>query len=195
LQLGRDPSVREAYARLYAMREFDGDKLRGFFELWQRLGLTPSEVDYAFFLDRITHLGGPLDQGGATAVERLRACMRQEGTAISANGAGRRCLARNQPHETQPAYRLGRDVAYYLEAYPQGALSQAEIEAWASYVPLSAIHTFGLSDATPVFTEDAVALDSLGSDLPLPDSADLAGIDLGTCPKTVISPLPRKPAN
>jgi hypothetical protein len=119
LQLGRDPSVREAYARLYAMREFDGDKLRGFFELWQRLGLTPSEVDYAFFLDRITHLGGPLDQGGATAVERLRACMRQEGTAISANGAGRRCLARNQPHETQPAYRLGRDVAYYLGPIPK----------------------------------------------------------------------------
>ena len=42
---------------------------------------------------------------------------------------------------------------------------------------------------------DRRSLDSLGSDLPLPDSADLAGIDLGTCPETVISPLPRKPAN
>jgi len=195
LELGHDPRVREAYARLYAMREFDGDKLRRFFELWRRLGLTPSEVDYAFFLDRITHLGGPPDQAGAAGLEHLTACMREEKTALSINGAARRCVARNQPHETQTAYRLGRDVAFYLEAYPQGALSEAEIAAWASYVPLSAIHTFGLSDATPMHREDAVSLDSLGSDLPSPDSAELASIDRGTCPATVISPQPRGPAN
>src|SRR5262245_18556779 len=193
-ELGQVPLVRDSYARLYAMREFDGEKLRAFFELWHKLGLTPSEVDYAFFLDRITHLGGPLARGEASAVEALTACMREEPTAISANGAARRCLARLQPHETQPEYRLGRDVAYYLEAYPDGALSETEIRAWASYVPLSAIDTFGLSDEKPAHREEPAPLSTLGPDLPLPDRSDLASIDLSHCPATVISPVPAKPA-
>ena len=195
VELGQVPVARDAYARLYAMREFDGEKLRTFFELWQKLGLTPSEIDYAFFMDRITHLGGPPEGGGLTVVEALTACMREEHSAISVNGAARRCLARLQPHETQPDYRLGRDVAYYLEAYGRGALSQSEIQTWANYVPLSAIHTFNLSDEKPAQREDATSLSTLGSDLALPDSSDLAPIDLGDCPATVISPVPRKPAN
>jgi hypothetical protein len=59
--LGRSPLVRAAYAQLYALIEFDGEKLRDFDELWRRLGLVPNEVDYAFFLDRVTHLDGPPD--------------------------------------------------------------------------------------------------------------------------------------
>jgi len=195
VELGQVPLVRGAYARLYAMREFDGEKLRTFFELWHKLGLTPSEVDYAFFLDRITHLGGPLEEGGVTAVEALMACMREDHRAISVNGAARRCLARLQPHETQPDYRLGRDVAYYLDAYPHGALSENEIRAWANYVPLSAIYTFGLSDERPAHKENTAPLNTLGSDLPLADSSNLAPIDLKKCPATVISPLRRKPAD
>jgi hypothetical protein len=194
-ELGQIPLVRNSYARLYAMQEFDGEKLRAFFELWHKLGLTPSEVDYAFFLDRITHLGGPLARGEVSAVEALTACMRQEPMAISVNGAARRCLARLQPHETQPEYRLGRDVAYYLEAYRDGALSENEIQAWASYVPLSAIHTFGLSDEKPADREEPASLSTLGPDLPLADRSDLALIDLSHCPATVISPVPSKPAH
>lgn len=195
VQLGQVSLVRDAYARLYAMREFDGEKLRTFFELWQKLGLTPSEIDYAFFMDRITHLGGPPDGGGVSAVEALTACMREEHGAVSVNGAARRCLARLQPHETQPDYRLGRDVAYYLEAYGQGALSENEIKNWANYVPLSAIHTFGLSDEKPAQREDAAPLSALGPDLAQPDASDLAPIDRSDCPATVISPEPRKPNN
>ena len=195
VQLGQVSLVRDAYARVYAMREFDGEKLRTFFELWQKLGLTPSEIDYAFFMDRITHLGGPPDGGGVSAVEALTACMREEHSAVSVNGAARRCLARLQPHETQPDYRLGRDVAYYLEAYGQGALSENEIKNWANYVPLSAIHTFGLSDEKPAQREDAAPLSTLGPDLVQPDASDLAPIDQSDCPATVISPEPRKPNN
>ena len=193
VELGRAPLARNAYARLYALREYDGGKLRAFFELWQKLGLTPSEIDYAFFMDRITHLGGPPDEGGAAAAAALTACMHDEQSAISVNGAARRCLARLQPHQTQPDYRLGRDVAYYLEAYGQGALSETEIRAWANYVPLSAIHTLGLSDEKPAQREEAASLSTLGSDLAQPDASDLAPIDLSNCPATVVSPEPRKP--
>ena len=84
---------------------------------------------------------------------------------------------------------------YYLDAYPHGALSENEIRAWANYVPLSAIYTFGLSDERPAHKENTAPLNTLGSDLPLADSSNLAPIDLKKCPATVISPLRRKPAD
>ena len=195
VELGQEPLVRRAYARLYALWEFDGDKLRTFFQLWHKLGLAPNEVDYAFFLDRITHLGGPREDSGGTAIEALKACMRADHRAIRANGAARRCLARLQPHEMQPQYRLARDVAYYLDAYPEGALSHKEIRTWANYVPLSAAYTFGLSEDRPAYIEDPASLTSLGPDLPLADSSDLAPLDLKNCPSTVLSPSPRKPSH
>jgi hypothetical protein len=190
-ELGHAPKVREAYARLYALKEFDGDKLAAFFALWHRLGLTPNEVDYAFFLDRITHLGGP--PRSDAAVEALRACVAEEHRAISRNARVRRCLARLQPHATQPELRLARDVAFYLDAYPQGALSEREIKAWGGYVPLSAIDTLGLSEARPVAIGEAQPLASLGPDVPLATSSHLTPEEARGCPRPVLSPLPRKP--
>jgi hypothetical protein len=189
--LGHEPSVREAYARLYALAEFDGDKVIAFFALWRRLGLTPNEVDYAFFLDRITHLGGPPQTDAAVAA--VQACMDEEHRAISRNARVRRCLARLQPHTTQPELRLARDVAYYLDAYPAGALSEKEIKAWGGYVPLSAIDTLGLSEARPVSIGRAFPLASLGSGVPQADSAELTPEEARLCPRSVLSPHPRKP--
>jgi hypothetical protein len=191
VELGQEPRVREAYARLYALKEFDGDKLAAFFALWRRLGLTPNEVDYAFFLDRITHLGGP--PRSDTAIEAVKACMDAEHRAISRNARVRRCLARLQPHATQPELRLARDVAYYLDAYPAGALSEKEIRAWGGYVPLSAIDTLGLSEARPVSIGQSLPLASLGPDVPLADSSELTPEEARLCPRSVLSPLPRKP--
>src|SRR5262249_14746399 len=57
-ELGRAPGVRDAYNRIYAHQEFDGAKLEEFADLWKGLGLPVSEIDYAFFMDRITHQGG-----------------------------------------------------------------------------------------------------------------------------------------
>jgi hypothetical protein len=192
VKLGHEPRVREAYAKLYAFADFDGDKLRAFFELWRRLGLAPNEVDYAFFLDRITHLGGP--PRGDAAAEALETCMDREYRAISRNARVRRCLARLQPHATQPGLRLARDVAYYLDAYPEGALSAKEIETWGGYVPLSAIDTLGLSEARSVAIGEALPLASLGADVPRADSSQLARDEIGACPAAVLSPVPRKPS-
>jgi hypothetical protein len=190
-QLGHSQLVRRTYDRLYALREFDGDKLRAFFELWRRLGLTPNEVDYAFFIDRITHLDGP--PSDPRIAQKLAACIASEAKALLRNGAARRCLARAQPHETQPELRAARDVGFYLEAYPDGSLSEAEIKGWASYVPLSAALNFGLSETKNVEIANAKELDSLGRDLPLDNRTDLTETELKGCPATVLAPVRRRP--
>ena len=191
--LGHSPLIRDAYNRLYALNEFDGAKLHDYFKLWRELELAPSEIDYAFFLDRATHLGGPPEDHGH-AVGSLAACLHEERPkAVSVNGAARRCLSRQQPHETQPEYRLARDVAYYLDAYPEGALSDKEVRAWGGYVPLSAVYNFRLSDAVPFQLGSAATLSSLGPDVPRPDSEELTPAELSGCPASVLSPIHRKP--
>ena len=190
-QLGRSKLVRRTYDRLYALREFDGDKLRAFFELWRRLGLTVNEVDYAFFIDRITHLDGP--PSGAGSFQRLSACIGGETRALTRNAAARRCLARMQLHDTQPELRSARDVGFYLDSYPAGALSKAEIDGWGAYVPVSAAHNFGLSETKTVEVANPAGLESLGSDLPLPERSDLTETERNDCPATVLTPVRRRP--
>jgi hypothetical protein len=193
-ELGRRPAVRDSYAQVYALQEFDGGKLQAFFEQWQRLGLSVSEIDYAFFVDRITHLGGPLDEGESGEHGSLRACMADDHQALNRNGAARRCLARVQPHETQPDIRLARDVAFYLDSYPEGVLSRKEIKAWAEYVPLSAEYNFALSDANPVQLEPAPSFHSLGADLPFPLTSNLTKAEMTACPRSVLFPVSRAPS-
>lgn len=157
------------------------------------MGLTPSEIDYAFFLDRATHLGGPPEDHPAT-VRTLSACLQEERSkAVSENGAARRCLSRMQPHETQPLYRLARDVAFYLDSYPEGALSKEEIDAWGGYVPLSAVYNFRLSDTASYQLGEAPPLSSLGGDVPKPDSDELTPAEIKGCPTSILTPIHRKP--
>ena len=190
IQLGRSPLVRTIYAELYRASEFDGEKLKAFAALWERLDLTVSEIDYAFFLDRITHLGGPPDDEAA-AIEGVGACMRGEFRALSVNAAARRCLARIEPHERQPEYRRARDVAYYIDAYPADTLSKEELEAWENYIPVTAAGTFGLSDARNVPADRVTSL-SAAPELPTGD-AFASELD-NACPANVLSPL-RAPPN
>ena len=167
-KLGHSPLVRKAYDRLYSLNEFDGDKLRAFFELWRRLGLTPNEVDYAFFIDRFTHLGGPPDDA-----DSCRKAIR-----LHAGETKARYPATEQPGAASPAaavttrsrsIRAARDVGFYLDAYPQGALSEAEIEG------LGRLHAAQRRpQLRPVRDEagssskmPAGARQSLGRDLPL----------------------------
>lgn len=141
-RLGQDPFVREAFHTVYAQEAFDGYKLRAYYELWQTLGIAPSEIDYAFFLDRATQIGAP-PEGIRSAMQR---CMNGEMAALNRNAAARRCLSTLHPHPTQPVDRLARDVAFYWESYPQAALSADEINRWQHHIPISAQANFGLSD-------------------------------------------------
>ena len=191
-RLGGDPEVRRLYNQLYAVNEFDGGKLRDFYALWKELGLTPSEVDYAFFLDRATHLGGPPDATDAT-IRALSNCTKGEKGSVSLNGSARRCVARMQKHVSQVEYRIARDVAYYLDSYKEGALDDREVRAWARYVPISAVHNFGLRDDKPFPLAESESLASLDIDLPDASSTELTPHELTSCPASIISPKRRTP--
>lgn len=185
--LGGDRTVREIYDQLYAAQEFDGFKMKAFFQLWNELQLPPSEVDYAFFLDRITHIGGPPTPAADLAAS-MRTCIAGERDAISSHGAARRCLARMQQHATQPDYRTGRDVAYYLDAYREGGIPEQEIKLWAAYMPLSAVHNFGLRDDRPAHLADAPSLRQLSMELPPEADGQVLPSEIARCPVSVLTP-------
>jgi hypothetical protein len=185
-KLGRAEVVRSAYARLYASSDYDGDKLKGFASLWDQLGLKVNELDYAFFLDRITHLGAPPEDEDATARAMAR-CLRGERSAFILNAAARRCLSRLQPHPRQAEYRLGRDVAYFVHAYPPDSLSRKEVDAWENYLPISAERAFGLSETRRVDI-DALRASRGALQLPTPDVATLTREESAACPAVVLAP-------
>ena len=189
--LGREPAARAAYDRLYTLGEFDGGTLAGYVDLWRTLGLTVNEVDYAFFVDRATHFGGPWSNG-SSIIGELRACMAGEHLAHTRNGMARRCLGRLQPHKEQAADRLGRDVAFYLDAYPDGALSETEMQAWSHFVPISAVTSFGLQETVAADLPPAPSLGSLGARLKPRLGLDaLTRAERKACPQSVLSPVRR----
>ena len=143
--LGADPAVRANYRALYRSYPFDGEKLERYGRLWASLALVPSEIDFAFFYDRATHIGGPPDD--EALISELGDCIRAETLAGNTHAAARRCLSLRHPHPTLPTDRLGRDVAYYVDAYPNSALSPRELSTWREHIPLSARKSVGLSDA------------------------------------------------
>lgn len=189
-RLGGEAVVRAAYDRLYALNEFDGSKLASFYALWGRLGLLPTEVDYAYFMDRITHLGGPPDEDSGFEA-KIASCLREETTSLTPNAGARRCLSRLQTHKTQRDLRLARDVGYYLDGYAGGVLTAAEINAWGGYIPLSAVFNFGLSDSAHYPMPASVSIETLGPDRPKADLYDLTPEEWSACPAEVLSPIPR----
>ena len=67
VELGRKAIVRRQLTAHVLRPRGVRRELQAFFAQWQRLGLSVTEVDYAFFMDRITHLGGPTADGGDPA--------------------------------------------------------------------------------------------------------------------------------
>ncbi len=189
--LGHAEVTRQAYDQIYALREFDGGKFESFYDLWKQLGLTPSEVDYAFFIDRITHLGGP-PEAQPSFVGEMSRCIGGETVALSRNAAARRCLGRLQLRSSQATLRMGRDVAYYLDSYPEGSLSAAEIEAWGGYIPLSATFNLGLSDSRPHDRPVVGTLATGSGNLPKADDVRLTPEESTSCPANVLTPEPRR---
>ncbi len=187
-RLGENAKARSIYERLYSATEFDGAKLGDFSELWQALGLYSSEIDVAFFLDRATHLGGPPDRDDKT-IGAMKRCMAEQRGALSRHGAARRCLARLQPHRMQLQYRLARDVAYYLDAYPEGGLSEREIQAWSGYVPISAGLNLGLRDDRRFAIAPSSTLSALGIETVAEQRDDVTAEERKACPASVLTPL------
>lgn len=191
-RLGEVPLVRQLYERLYSFAEFDGAKIAAYYELWSGLGLEVNEVDFAFFMDRITHYGGPWRHTKEETVAKVASCMATDQHAYHANGKARRCIALLQPHPNQPDDRLARDVAFYIDAYPDDILPAREISAWAQFKPVSAVMGLGLREDVTVVQPETISVTQSGESLPLtPTSHELTEAEHSSCPATVRSPLRR----
>jgi hypothetical protein len=191
LALGRSDAVRRAYKALYAGLEFDGYKIVEYFELWRDAGLRVSEVDYAFFFDRATHIGSPPAKGSAEFAN-FKSCFASDNARVSPNPIARRCLSLAHPHPTQPIDRAGRDVAYYRTGYGATALTESEVRVWDRHIPLDAVLNFGLSDDRAVEREAVRAIPLPIDDRPPETITDLTDIEK-SCPSAIRTPIRRKP--
>lgn len=187
--LGQDSFVRHIFQRLYASEEFDGYKLRAYYRLWGELGLQPSEIDYAFFYDRATHIGAPPE--GLQSRE-LKMCADAESTALTAHAAARRCLSKRHRHPAQSPDREGRDIAFYVDGYAWDALGDDERKAWTNHIPLAAGRHFGLSDERLVPIEQVTGGLSEAADAPPQDSSQLTQAEK-SCPLEIRAPVRSQP--
>lgn len=186
-ELGREGEVREAFHAIYDLDAFDGYKLRSYGDLWWKLMLVPSEIDFAFFLDRATQIGAPPDN----IEQKMTLCVAEESMALTRNAAARRCLARLHPHPTKPVDRLARDVALYKEGFAPGALTRQEYGRWQDHIPVAATANFGLSDEVGVSIA-AMLTHGEKIDAPTFTATDLTEAERN-CPASVLKPV-RKPA-
>ena len=123
-------------------------------------------------------------------IDSLQQCIKSTSAGFHVNGKARRCLSLQHRHPTQPKERLARDVAFYLDAFPEGVIGKGEVEAWASYKPVTAVNNLALSEARTVHQPLMVSVKSLGDDRPLPELTELTPTERTSCPASVLSPSP-----
>ncbi|MFO6430285.1 hypothetical protein ACLBKT_09400 [Erythrobacter sp. W302b] len=155
-QLGSSAMVRSVYNEIYASAGFDGSKVRGFYTLYEKLGVAPSEIDHAFFLDRATHTSGVTsDISGVSAnsvgaaLRRAEQIMAKLGSPPYANWQVRQAISQILIPTRQRADRNGRDVAFFVDALGEDGLTATERANWRERFALSA-SMFGLSDDRPM---------------------------------------------
>ena len=142
---GKLPSVQKLYDHHYLSLASDGAKMQDFYRLYERLGVKPTEVDYAFFLDRATQSSPPApNETTAATLTKWLAKMKLAHTPANV----RRAIAATFPTPHQKFDRLGRDVAFIVDAVSEARLTMAERSAWQNRGALSA-GSVGFSDERP----------------------------------------------
>ncbi|MBI3757019.1 MAG: hypothetical protein HY267_03485 [Deltaproteobacteria bacterium] len=141
-ELGKSALVRFMYELHYLSRTSDGAKMATLYRLYDKLGVKPTEVDYAFFLDRATHSSPPSDLD--SAARKIQGWLEEKGATRTPSNM-RRAFAAKFPTANQKQDRLGRDVAFFIDAVSESGLTQEERQAWRQRGQLSAANV-GLSD-------------------------------------------------
>lgn len=142
-RLGKHQRVQEEYQRIYASVDYDGAKMRNFYRVYEGLQRDPTEVDYAFFLDRATHGGFPRSAQIDGVVREIQDFIRSAGREVNAAEI-RWKLASLLPTANQKEDRLGRDVVFVIDTM-RSKLSVSDLQAWQKRGPFRA-SDFGLSD-------------------------------------------------
>jgi hypothetical protein len=189
-KIGAMPAARSAYDAYYRTAPSDGSKIQTFFRLYAQAGLTPTEVDYGFFVDRATHSTPP----ATAAVPDLA---RQLSAAIAGHdqphARARLWLARTliPANKALAADRKGRDMAFILDALGSDPVITAEERSqWAARGKVKASDA-GLSDdrTVPGFVPAAIDLAAM----PKPLTTELSPAEQAACPAAVLKPLPPPP--
>ncbi len=175
---GAAPEVEHVCDAVYASSGYGGRKIAQFYRLYEQAGIVPTEIDYAFMVDRATQSSAPGKQIIATA----KAAM----TSPSAHPTAaelRRWPALNFRPSSQAADRLGRDVVFYIDALKQG-LTPDERAACKSPNPMRASDA-GLSDSVQLAEFSAP---KLRYPVPPRGSESLTEAERAACPVTVLNP-------
>lgn len=179
-RFGAAPQVRQAYEKVYASSGFDGGKIERFYELYRQAGVVPTEVDYAFMVDRATQMSAPSSATITSAATAMRAL-----GATAAPAGLRRWLAQNLPSRSLPADRLARDVVFYIDAL-DSALTADERAAWQKRNRIRASDA-GLSDSVPAPTFSAAKLPFAA---PARGTDHLTASEQAACPAAILNPRP-----
>lgn len=132
-RLGDATSVRQAYDDLYAAQ--NRQIVSAFSRSYAQRSLPRTETDWAFFLDRATQftpqtvaIGKALDEasGAGTPAERRLAVSRS-------HRPKKACPDRPDGICVQWKTRVGRDMAYVIDALGEGPLTDEERAAWQYY--------------------------------------------------------------
>jgi len=175
--LGKSELVRSMYDLHYLSRMSDGAKMATFYRLYDKLGIRPTEVDYAFFLDRATHSSAPSDLD--SAARKIQGWL-EEKRVTRTPGNVRRAIAARFPTASQTKDRLGRDVAFFIDAVSEAELTQEERQAWRDRGQLSAANV-GLSDER--------AAPALDSGPPVTGASFSESLEPApACPSSVLNP-------
>lgn len=141
-KLGKSALVRSMYDLHYLSRASDGAKMATFYKLYEKLGIKPTEVDYAFFLDRATHSSPPSDLDSAAS--KIQGWLEEKRVPRNPSNV-RRAIAAKFPTGSQTKDRLGRDVAFFIDTVSEAELTQEERQAWIKRGQLSTANV-GLAD-------------------------------------------------
>ncbi len=178
-RFGASPQVQRVYDALYASSTADGGKIAQYYRLYASAGIVPTEVDYAFMIDRATQFSGP----GAQTIAAATAAMKSSGARSTPAGL-RRWISLNFRPSNQRTDRLGRDVVFYVEALEASgqSLTPEEKTAWNGRNPLRSSDA-GLSESVQLAEFHAPEFEYQR----LPRGTEhLDGTERGSCPAAIL---------
>lgn len=149
-RLGADPDIRAAYdAQAWGEAAWFRSVVDRLAQSWRAQGLEPTEVDFAFFLDRAIHMGWGAQR--FAAVDRVLT----QGSPLT-NAEARFLIADAVRAGARPEDRLARDAMFLIDAEEELAPLMAASRtwprgwknAWRTRANLSAADV-GLSDSRP----------------------------------------------
>ncbi len=140
-ELAAKPEIRAGYdAYFLGPSGYLAGRIGRYYALYARAGLTPTEIDFAFFLDRSLDYPPLSEDLQARLLPLLQAAGPETWKA-------RRIIATETPF-TSPgsrSFQIGRDAVYWIDAVGQAGLEPIEAASWVRNSRLKASDV-GLTD-------------------------------------------------